>query len=77
MNNNGVFHLTVNPKGMVSLWDSAQAAAKGKQHDEVQVSMSLTRAQIVDLIRAETLARSKVVERRGPHSGVSASGDGY
>jgi hypothetical protein len=62
MNSNGIVHLTVNAKGIISLWDSPQAAAAGKQKDEVQVQLSLTKPQMALVLRAEQLARQKARE---------------
>lgn len=64
MNSNGILHLTVNEKGTVSLWDTPQQAAAGKQKNEVQVQVSLTKSQMALVIRAEALARSKALENR-------------
>lgn len=59
MNSNGILHLTVCPKGIVSMWDTPQLAAAGKQPHEVQVQVALTKSQMALVLRAEALARSK------------------
>lgn len=62
MNANGILHVTVNEKGVLSLWDDAATAARGKQKNEVQIQISLTASQMALVCRGEALARKKMLE---------------
>jgi hypothetical protein len=59
MNVHGILHLTVNADGRLSLWDSPDAALRGKETDEINVQVSLTADQMRLVLRAQALARSR------------------
>lgn len=64
MNSNGILTLSVNPNGQLSLWNSTREALAGKGEHDVIVAISLTRPQMLDLLRAERLSISKKIQPR-------------
>lgn len=59
MNSNGILHLSVNPDGKLSMWESTQEAMAKKGANEVVLQLSLTASQMQNVLRAEQLAREK------------------
>ena len=58
-----IFHLTVNSKGIVSLWDTPRDAIGQRIDGEVVVNMKLTARQEADIARAQAIAWANAQER--------------
>jgi hypothetical protein len=58
-----LFHLTVNQKGVVSLWDTEQKA-RTQEDDETYLPLQLTDAQEMHIREAAAMARVKKVARK-------------
>jgi hypothetical protein len=68
MNSTGQVTFAVTPKGTLKLYDSTRDALEKKDVHDVVLTLSLTKHQIADVVRAELLAANKERESSGRRS---------